>query len=114
MAGLICIKPRRRTRLIFRTLLQRGRSGEVEGFGPRQYAGLLDAALAQFRGAIVLVWDNDCRHLSKAMAACIQPRRSCPTVFQLPAYAPELNLVEQVWSALKRSLANLASPLPPA
>jgi DDE superfamily endonuclease len=29
------------------------------------------------------------------------------TVFQLPAYAPELNPVEPVWSNLKRSLANL-------
>ena len=28
-------------------------------------------------------------------------------VFQLPAYAPELNPVEGVWSVLKRSLANL-------
>jgi putative transposase len=30
------------------------------------------------------------------------------TVFQLPAYAPELNPVEPVWSHLKRSLAKLA------
>ena len=30
------------------------------------------------------------------------------TVFRLPAYAPELNPVEPVWSHLKRSLANLA------
>ena len=29
------------------------------------------------------------------------------TVFQLPAYAPELNPVEPVWPNLKRSLANL-------
>jgi hypothetical protein len=28
-------------------------------------------------------------------------------VYQLPAYAPELNPVEAVWSNLKRSLANL-------
>jgi transposase len=33
--------------------------------------------------------------------------RSWLTVFQLPAYAPELNPVEGVWSSLKRSLANL-------
>ena len=33
--------------------------------------------------------------------------RSWPTVFQLPSYASELNLVEAVWSNLKRSLANL-------
>jgi len=30
------------------------------------------------------------------------------TVCQLPAYAPELNPVEVVWSHLNRSLANLA------
>jgi transposase len=30
------------------------------------------------------------------------------TVYQLPAYASELNPVESVWSVLKRSLANLA------
>ncbi|WP_267254740.1 transposase [Catenulispora pinisilvae] len=29
-------------------------------------------------------------------------------VFYLPAYTPTLNPVEGVWSALKRSLANLA------
>jgi putative transposase len=29
-------------------------------------------------------------------------------VYRLPAYAPELNPVEAVWSHLKRSLANLA------
>jgi putative transposase len=28
-------------------------------------------------------------------------------VYLLPAYAPELNPVEKVWSAMKRSLANL-------
>jgi transposase len=39
-------------------------------------------------------------------------RRSPPAsplrVYQLPAYAPELNPVEKVWSAMKGSLANLA------
>ena len=33
--------------------------------------------------------------------------RSWLTVYQLPAYAPELNPAEAVWSNLKRSLANL-------
>jgi hypothetical protein len=33
--------------------------------------------------------------------------RAWLTVFHLPAYAPELNPVEPVWSQLKRSLANL-------
>ncbi|MEV0202403.1 transposase [Nonomuraea sp. NPDC050691] len=108
LAGLICIRPGQRTRLMFRTLLRRGRSGEVKGFGPRQFAGLLDAAHALLGGKIVLVWDNDRRHLSKVMRASIEARSAWLTVFQLPAHAPELNPVEQVWSALKRGLANLA------
>ena len=33
--------------------------------------------------------------------------RSWLTVYQPPAYAPELNPAEAVWSNLKRSLANL-------
>ena len=33
--------------------------------------------------------------------------RSWLTVYQLPAYASELNPAEAVWSSLKRSLANL-------
>jgi putative transposase len=34
--------------------------------------------------------------------------RSWLAVFQLPAYAPELNPVEGIWANMKRSLANLA------
>jgi transposase len=34
--------------------------------------------------------------------------RSLLVIYQLPAYAPELNPVEAVWSHLKKSLANLA------
>ena len=46
-------------------------------------------------------------HLSAAMAELITAR-GWLTVCQLPAYAPELNPAEAVWSHLKRSLANLA------
>ena len=45
-------------------------------------------------------------HTSRATRQLIA---ACPwlTVYQLPAYAPELNPVEAVWPNLKRSLANL-------
>jgi putative transposase len=39
--------------------------------------------------------------------AALVAARDWLTVFQLPPYASELNLVESVWSHLKRSLANL-------
>ncbi|MEV4179988.1 transposase [Streptosporangium canum] len=88
-------------------LLRRGRPGEVKGFGPWRFAALLDAARQQLGGPIVLVWDNDRRHLSAVMRALIEARPWL-TVFQLPAYAPDLNPDEGVWSTLKRALANLA------
>ncbi len=55
----------------------------------------------------MLVWDNLNTHASRAMSELIAAR-DWLTVFRLPAYAPELNPVESVWSLLKRSLANLA------
>jgi putative transposase len=53
------------------------------------------------------VWDNLNAHVSAAMAELIAAR-SWLRVYQLPAYAHELNPVEPVWAHLKRSLANLA------
>jgi transposase len=43
-------------------------------------------------------------HVSRAMQ--LIAARPWLTVYQLPAYTPELNPVEAVWSNLKRSLAN--------
>ena len=71
------------------------------------YARLLDAARQQLGAPVVLVWDNLNTHVSRAMGELIAAR-DWLTVFQLPAYASELNPVESVWSHLKRSLANLA------
>ena len=70
------------------------------------YARLLDAAHQQLGGSVVLVWDGLNTHTSRAMRELIAAR-TWLTVFQLPAYAPELNPVEPVWPDLKRSLANL-------
>ncbi|MEV4249817.1 transposase [Streptosporangium canum] len=107
LAGLVCAQVGRRTRLMYRTLIRRGRPVEVKGFGPRQFTALLDAAHAQLGGSIVLVWDNDRRHLGTVMRAAIEARPWL-TVFHLPAYAPEVNPAEGVWSVLKRALGNLA------
>lgn len=107
LAGLVCARPGQRARLIYRTLVRRGRPGEVKGLGTRRFTGLLDAAHLQLGGPIVPVWDNDRRHLSTAMRAEIETGTRL-TVFRLPAYAPELNPAEGIWSSLKRGLANLA------
>jgi putative transposase len=107
LAGLVCTKPGRRPRLIYRTRTHRGRKGEPKGFAEADYAALLDAAHQQLRGPIVVVWDNLNAHVSAAMRRLVAARPWLRVV-QLPAYAPELNPVEAVWSYLKKSLANLA------
>jgi putative transposase len=109
VAALVAARPgaAAKPRLIYRTHLDRG-SGKHrrKGFTETDYAHLLDAAHQQLHRPIVLIWDNLPTHTSRAMRQLIAAR-SWLTVYQLPAYAPELNPVEAVWSNLKRSLANL-------
>ncbi|MFE5023037.1 transposase [Streptomyces sp. NPDC056656] len=52
----------------------------------------------------VPIWDNLNTNVSRITRQLIDARLWL-TVYQLPAYAPEFNPVEGVWSHLKRSLA---------
>jgi transposase len=61
---------------------------------------------AALHGPVVLVWDNPRTHVSRAMRQLIAAGPL--TLYQLPVYAPELNLVEVIWSSNERSRANLA------
>jgi transposase len=109
VAGLIAFRPGSpdQVRFIFRTLVYRRRKNEPKGFDEDSYATLLDAAHQQLGGPIVLVWDNVNTHTSVRMARLMECRKWL-TPFRLPTYAPELNPVEGVWSAMKSGLVNLA------
>ncbi len=107
LAALIAVKAGQRPRLLYRVHDGRRRGDKRKGFTETDYARLLDAAHQQLGAPLVLVWDNLNTHVSRAMGELIAAR-DWLTVFQLPAYASELNPVESVWSHLKRSLANLA------
>ena len=66
----------------------------------------LGQLLGRLRGRVVVVWDNGRNHHGPQMRAFLarHPRLHLEA---LPAYAPELNPVEWVWSHLKyRRLAN--------
>jgi transposase len=71
--------------------------------------------LGELRGFLggekaTLLWDGLPSHRSNAMRAWIRTQRSWLVVERLPAYAPELNPVEGLWSSLKAvELANLTS-----
>ena len=56
--------------------------------------------LRQLRGKVIVVWDGGSNHKGPLIRALCsrQPRRHLE---RLPAYAPDLNPVEQVWSHLK-------------
>ena len=89
LAALIAVRPGQRPRLIYRT--HRARRGDKrKGFTETGYARFLDAAHQQLGGPLVLVWDGLNTHTSRVMRELIAAR-DWLTVFQLPAYAPELN-----------------------
>lgn len=64
-----------------------------------------------FRGQrVILIWDGLTAHKSGEMIDYLVQNRSWLTVERLPAYAPELNPVEQLWNNLKaKELANFSA-----
>jgi transposase len=57
---------------------------------------------------VTLIWDGLPSHRSRRMQAFLDTQRSWLVVERIPAYAPDLNPVEALWSNLKGTeLANL-------
>jgi putative transposase len=107
VAGLVCARPGSRTRLLYRIKVHRPRKGQRRSFAETDYTALLDAAHQYPRAPIMLIWDNLNTHISAAMRD-LAATRDWLHVIQLPAYAPDLNPTEGVWSHVKRSAGNLA------
>ena len=82
-----------RRNLYFRTL--------VDGsFNSARIAAFLRDLLKHLRGRVMVVWDNGPMHKGTALRRLLKqvPRL---TLEWLPAYAPDLNPVEALWSHLK-------------
>ena len=109
IAGLVCLRSGQRGRLMYRLVVHHGRKGERRSLSEADYANLITAAHQALHAPIILIWDNLNTHLSKRMRAFVQAHDDWLTVIQLPAYAPDLNPVESMWSNLKRSLGNLSA-----
>nr|WP_112109418.1 IS630 family transposase [Parafrankia sp. Ea1.12] len=111
VVGMVCYKPGQRARLVYRARVSHGRPGERKGLGWADCRDLLLAAHAQLPGGrLVLVWDRLNIHLQTQMAAFLAAHTSWINVVWLPAYAPDLNPTEGVWSYLKRTtLVHLAA-----
>lgn len=53
------------------------------------------------RGKVILVWDGLPAHRAKLVKAYLHAQRSWLNVYRFPAYAPELNPQEYVWSVIR-------------
>ncbi|WP_239070046.1 MULTISPECIES: transposase [unclassified Streptomyces] len=109
MAGMTCYRPGERSRLIYAVREYRGRKDEPKGFGWRDFRDLIVRAHTQLGGPIVLVWDNLRLHPTAGIREFIDANAEWLTVFQLPAYAPDLNPQEGIWFLVKRDIGNLAA-----
>jgi len=68
--------------------------------------GFLRHLLRHLRGPVVLVWDRGNIHKRQDVKAFLRRHNGRLHVYPFPAYAPELNPAEQVWTHGKRDLSN--------
>ncbi len=103
IAALACCKHGERPRLIYRPKrhLDHKRGGR-RSFTWTEYRDLLIAAHQQLGAPIVLVWDNLNVHKDRRLRQFIDTH-DWITCYFLPAYAPDRNPVEGIWSLLRRS-----------
>jgi hypothetical protein len=109
VAGLVCLKPGSRGHLFYRVRIHRGRKGERRSMSEADYACLIAAAHTKLHAPVILIWDNLNTHVSATMQRFIEAHPGWLTVVRLPAYAPDLNPAEGVWSNMKNGLGNLAA-----
>jgi transposase len=99
----LCISPdRREVRLYFQLLVN-------QNFNSAAVLGFLRQLARHFHAPLFLLWDRARIHRGLNTELFIEVMEWWR--FYLPAYAPELNPVEYLWSYLKTNpLANLACP----
>lgn len=70
----------------------------------------IDVLRKEIAGPVVLLWDGLPAHRSLVVKDHIEAQKDWLTAERLPAYAPELNPVEYLWSTMKgKDVANLCS-----
>ncbi len=80
-----------------------------ESIKTAQVITFVDQLRAEIGQPLLIVWDGLRAHWSKLVRAHVESLGGQVVLEQLPAYAPELNPVEYLWSHLKQNdLANFA------
>ena len=108
MAAVVAYRDGERPRLFYKLHIYRGRKGELKSFSWIDYRDLIVATHQHLGAPLVWCWDNLNVHLAGPLAEFAAEHADWLRIVQLPAYAPELNPTEGVWSLLRRALANFA------
>lgn len=94
----LSVSPKRRHLGVYFNLHERNiRQGEVLDF--------LRHLLGHLRGPVIVVWDNSRTHRGAKVREFLKSHRRL-RLEAFPAYAPELNPAEGIWSQAKGTLAN--------
>lgn len=109
IAGVVCFHPGDRPRFLYRLHVWRGRAGERKAFTWQEYRDLIVFTHLQLGAPVVWCWDNLNVHLVGELGEFARQNAEWLRIFQMPAYAPDLNPAEGVWSLLKRSLGDFAA-----
>lgn len=101
MAAIICIPAGQKPKLFLKSLPRTVHAKEILDY-------LRDLKRHRAGRNLLLFWDGLMAHRAKVVASFVKENRSWLRVIRLPAYAPELNPPEYLWSAMKaKYLANL-------
>jgi transposase len=109
IAGVACYRPGDRPHLFYQLLVHRRRKGEAKSFAWSDYRDLIIAAHRQLAAPVIWCWDNLNTHLGPELAGFAEQNKAWLRVYRMPAYAPDLNPAEGIWSLLKRAIANFAA-----
>ncbi len=109
IAGVACYRPGDRPHLFYQLRVYRRRKGEAKGFTWQGLPGPDIAAHHNLSAPLIWVWDNLNIHLAPELADFATENKAWLQVYQLPAYAPDMNPAVGIWSLLKRSIANFAA-----
>ena len=105
VAGALWLSPERdRLTLAFQTLVN-------DYFSNVEIAEFLSCALRWLNGPLVVIWDGGTMHRGDPINELLVQSQGRLTLERLPAHAPKLNPLEQVWTWLKYDrLCNFPPP----
>jgi transposase len=109
IAGVACCRPGDRPHVFCKLRVYRRRKGERKGFTWSDYRELIIAAHRELAAPLVWCRDNLNIHLAPELADFARENKEWLRICRMPAYAPDLNPAEGLWSLLKRAMANFAA-----